>query len=174
MVIDAAGAVLAANTAADAVITGGVLLPEISRRLASAARQSQVFLRVSNRDEHMVEVLAEPVPASAPAAMTGAAWQLWLQDPTRTAGSGIAKAAGRTDAQDLAQLYGLSPAEARFAKALLDTADLDAAAAACSLTRESGRTYRKRIMDKVGVHKQAALLLTLSHSIARLGSAGTA
>lgn len=168
-VIDAAGGVLASHGGANAFLTGGTLLPEIARRLTSTARQERCLLRLRDRDGQLVEVLAEPVPASAPAAMMGAAWQIWLQHLARTPGSGAGLA--EKGVQQLAQLYGLSPAEARFAGALLDTADLDAAAAACGLTRESGRTYRKRIMEKVGVRKQAALLLTLSHSIARLSSA---
>lgn len=63
---------------------------------------------------------------------------------------------GRAEA--VAGLFGLSRSEARLAEAIAGGASLEEAARACGLTRETARTYSKRIFAKTGARGQADLV----------------
>lgn len=61
-------------------------------------------------------------------------------------------------AESLADLLGLSRAEAIIAHTIAGGGNLDAAAALCGITIESARTYLKRIFQKTGVGRQSDLV----------------
>jgi len=58
----------------------------------------------------------------------------------------------------LAELYGLSPAEARLVAALVRGATVESAAAELHLTIASARTYLKTVFSKMGVTRQTDLV----------------
>ncbi|MFO1071421.1 MAG: hypothetical protein U1E17_01690 [Geminicoccaceae bacterium] len=63
--------------------------------------------------------------------------------------------------QLLRELYGLTPAEARLAVALLDGRTLEEHAAAAGITRETARGYLKRVFAATGTRRQSELVLLL-------------
>ena len=68
----------------------------------------------------------------------------------------------REPAEDnLSQLYGLTPAEVRLAKAFLAEASIRDAATSEGLTNGTARQYLKRIFKKTGTHNQAQLMRLL-------------
>ena len=62
-------------------------------------------------------------------------------------------------------LFDLTPAEARFASALVSGRAVKEASRSVGITESSGRTYLTRIFAKTGTHRQAELvtLLTTAH-----------
>lgn len=58
----------------------------------------------------------------------------------------------------LADLYNLSPAEARMAKKLVESSTIDQIAAETNVSKETLRTQLKRVMEKVGARRQADLV----------------
>lgn len=73
-------------------------------------------------------------------------------------------------AQDvLAQLFGLTPTEARLAKLLTDGLSLAEAARALEVSEGTVRGYSKQIFAKTGVNRQAELVRLLLNSVAFLG-----
>lgn len=67
----------------------------------------------------------------------------------------------------LANQYGLTGAEARFLRTFLRRPNIGSAARELGLTLETGRTYLKAILKKVGVHTQTELVSAmLSHPLA--------
>ncbi|MEQ8604741.1 MAG: response regulator [Marivibrio sp.] len=68
----------------------------------------------------------------------------------------------------IAQMFGLTPSEARLTAALAGGLDLTEAAEACSVTKTTARSYLKQIFMKVGVSRQAELVqAVLSAAAAR-------
>lgn len=68
----------------------------------------------------------------------------------------------------LVRLYGLTETEARLAEAIVGGASLEEAAHACGLTRESARTYSKRVFAKTGTRGQPDLVRTVMIGLAGL------
>lgn len=68
----------------------------------------------------------------------------------------------------LMALHGLTETEARLADAIVGGASLEEAAQACGLTRESGRTYSKRVFAKTGTRGQPDLVRVLLTGLAGL------
>lgn len=64
----------------------------------------------------------------------------------------------QTSERSLRAHYGLTEREARFVAEFVETASLEAVAERLSLTRNSARTYLKRVFAKTGVSSQAALM----------------
>ena len=58
-------------------------------------------------------------------------------------------------------VYGLSPAQARVAKAIVAGQDLGEAAAEQGISLNTARTHLRRLFDKVGVRNQSALVRAL-------------
>jgi DNA-binding CsgD family transcriptional regulator len=58
-------------------------------------------------------------------------------------------------------IFGLSPAQQRLARLLIDGHDLAAAASAQGVSVNTARTQLQRMFDKTGVHNQAALVRVL-------------
>jgi len=61
----------------------------------------------------------------------------------------------------LARLFGLTPAESKLAVALMPGKCLEESASELGVTRESGRTHLKRILDKTSTHRQGELVRLL-------------
>ena len=68
-----------------------------------------------------------------------------------------------TDGALLSIVFGLTPAEARLASALGEGQDLNAAAAAFGVTRQTVRSQLKTIFAKTGAHRQAELVARVAH-----------
>lgn len=69
---------------------------------------------------------------------------------------------GRVEADLLATVFGLTPAEARLASELTDGPGLDAGCAALGIGRETGRTHLKSIFLKTNTSSQAELAALLN------------
>jgi DNA-binding CsgD family transcriptional regulator len=69
----------------------------------------------------------------------------------------------------IAQLFGLTAAEASLSLALANGATVDEAAAALGLARSTVRSYIKSVFLKTGVRRQAHLVRLILHSVALLG-----
>jgi DNA-binding CsgD family transcriptional regulator len=70
--------------------------------------------------------------------------------------------------QQLRDLYGLTPGEARFAASLLQGKSVEEAAAAMGITVNTARAYLKRIYQKTGVRRQPELMRLLLLGLPRL------
>ena len=68
----------------------------------------------------------------------------------------------------LADLFGLLPSEARLAWAIAQGLSISEAAAELGLTTETARTYSKKIYAKTGTHGQAGLVRTILMSVLSL------
>jgi PAS domain-containing protein/DNA-binding CsgD family transcriptional regulator len=68
----------------------------------------------------------------------------------------------RDMAEALAEMFGLTPAEARLAVELHARADLALAAAAAGITIDAARSRIKLVFDKTGAHSQVALVKLVS------------
>lgn len=66
-------------------------------------------------------------------------------------------------ANELMQVFGLTPAEARFAGQFVQQDSLEAVARALGITYESARNVLKKILSKTGTHRQADLVSLLAH-----------
>lgn len=79
--------------------------------------------------------------------------------------STITKSALVTNPDILTGLFDLTPAEAKFAAALVAGRSVKTASSVVGITENSGRTYLARIFTKTGTHRQAELvaLLTAAH-----------
>lgn len=64
--------------------------------------------------------------------------------------------------RELAELYELTPAEARLLGLILDGLSLFEAAQRLGITRNTSRTHMKRIYSKTGTHRQAELVRRLT------------
>ena len=62
---------------------------------------------------------------------------------------------------DAQEVYGLSPAQVRLARLIVDGHDLAAAADLLAVSINTLRTQLQRIFDKTGVRSQAALVRSL-------------
>jgi DNA-binding CsgD family transcriptional regulator len=176
------GRIVEANAAARAMLARGDALASVSGRLQALDRTAQRALEravaaLPQRDEatgipNAGDVIA--LPRVGGAAIS--ARPLFA----RVVPIGIGSAAGhplsasalvllsdpedrpRAPAHVLAGLFGLTPGEARVAQAAgtgLSPVDI---AEQLAMTRESVRTYMKRVMAKTEVHSQAALVRLLS------------
>lgn len=67
-----------------------------------------------------------------------------------------------TAGEALRAVYGLTPAEARLARRLASGEGLREAAEALAISRETARTYLKRVFAKTGTSRQVELLLLLT------------
>ena len=65
--------------------------------------------------------------------------------------------------RELAELYGLTPAETRLAGLILNGLALFEAAERLGITRNTARTHMKRIYGKTGTRRQAELIRRLAH-----------
>ena len=70
--------------------------------------------------------------------------------------------AGSADEKVLSDLYGLTPAEARFLCLWLHTANIDMAAKRLCLSRETARSRMKQIFQKTTTHSQVELMRLLA------------
>jgi DNA-binding CsgD family transcriptional regulator/PAS domain-containing protein len=75
------------------------------------------------------------------------------------------------DPADLQRSFALTPAEARFAAALMAGRSVEQTAAELRITRHTARTHLKRILSKTGTRRQGELIHLLLKSFAQLRSA---
>ncbi len=73
-----------------------------------------------------------------------------------------------TNEARLLQLYGLTRAESRLAARIAEGRSLEEAAAMLSITRQTARSYIKRILGKTGTKRQVELVRLLLLSPAHL------
>lgn len=125
----------------------------VAVRMAFRELQSQRPLNVSPKQAWAV-ALGEDA-----AGMPLHCWVLLEDGKALVSFDDAATVAGRiTDAQEV---YGLSPAQVRLARLLVDGYDLAAAADLLSVSINTLRTQLQRIFDKTGVRSQAALVRSL-------------
>jgi DNA-binding CsgD family transcriptional regulator len=102
------------------------------------------------------EVALEPADPADPAAV------LFVSDPEMSL---------RISERNIAQVYGLTPAETRLLNALIEGKRLSEYAKETGITLNTAKTYLRQLFDKTGSARQADLLrLILSDPILRLGS----
>jgi DNA-binding CsgD family transcriptional regulator len=105
-------------------------------------------------------VLVAPLPLEAEIGAAGLA-TVFVSDP---------ELAPRTSEEIARRLYGLSSAEARLAKALVETGSVERAADTLRITPGTTRWHLKRIYRKTGAHHQAALVGKLLRGTSRLAT----
>jgi DNA-binding CsgD family transcriptional regulator len=177
LIVDAFGTVLEANAAARALLNEGNGFVRSSRRLSAVAPESRARLgallasvgRIDSDTSvpHSGGVLAiqrgpgrRPLQlrvtplgiGSSHATHPGANALVLVSDPERLV---VAPAAA------LAEAFGLTPAEARVAEKVARGHSADEISDATGTTRETARTYLKRLMAKVGASRQADLVRLL-------------
>ncbi len=173
--IDAEGRVLFSNAiAADLIaqcvemgIHGGRLVmtrPDLAVRL-DASRSSPQAAQVAGSGEVTIGLMMVPVadgrdelgPGSRPERA------IYLHEVSRSA---------PVPERLIAELFGLSRAEARLASLLCTGLTLREAAARMHITENSARTYSKLAFSKLGVSRQAELVRRVLSSVAIFGSVG--
>jgi DNA-binding CsgD family transcriptional regulator len=98
-----------------------------------------------------------------PRPLAGDAWQMRpvativIKDPESE------PAQSARNLRELAELYGLTPAETRLAGLILNGLALFEAAERLGITRNTARTHMKRIYGKTGTRRQAELIRRLAH-----------
>lgn len=114
--------------------------------------KSLVIKRPSGKPPYVVHV----VPLSSRTesifddfGMLGPALAVFISDPTVDQ---------KTQPDLLRQLFGLTPAECRFAISFLATTSISQSADACGLTKGSARVVLKRVMEKVGAKSQGEVV----------------
>jgi DNA-binding CsgD family transcriptional regulator len=173
LTLDAVGKVLDCDEQAALVLShSGVLRRRVSGRLAvrPAKLEREVFLALSR-------VAASPQSRSRAITLSREPWLDMLIVPAR-AKSTTFKAAPAVIAyvhgdswrateccEQVAELFALSPREARLALALSRGMTLSEAASAFGLTIETARTYSKSIYAKTGARGQPDLVRIVMRSI---------
>lgn len=164
--LDATGSVLWKNEAAgrelsegvDLVVRGGRLAARdraIDRALQSAIGWASTLNLGFAVERGAVPILPEPAE--------GEQAKIWWV----TADAGVIEVAvhDRRLPEDrlalAAAVYGLSPAQARIAKAIVVGQDLVEAAAEQGISLNTARTHLRRLFDKIGVRTQPALVRAL-------------
>lgn len=159
------------NTAAGRLLRDGAALHTRNGRLRAAAPDAQRTLydtvqQLARRGGHAL--VPVPRPQAAPLSLYLTAHRsatflfpppaprvaLFCIDPDRSVLS---------TARQLQRQWGLAPKEAAFARQLLLGASVAEAGDQLALTRETARWYCKRVMEKVGAHRQSELVLKLLH-----------
>jgi len=74
----------------------------------------------------------------------------------------------------LRRLYGLTPAEARLAQALVAGEHLNDIAEHLGITKETARSQLKAVFAKTDTHRQAELVRVLLLGVGRFAANGTA
>lgn len=172
ILLDVAGRIEITNAAADALLAdddgirdrGGELRahdPDASRALVQAIRSAVLTgtgqgggpggaLRLPrSAGRSPLEVIVAPLVLEAPHRKGGFAAAVFLSDPDRRATPPQAT---------LRQLHGLTPAEAELAVRLVAGYSVDEAAEQLGITRETARTYTKRVLAKTGARRQSELV----------------
>lgn len=138
--------------------------PTLDRRLTETIRG---FVSENAKRPRAIRVSQDPwidmlfVPVEAPGEnAAGAAVAIgYIQGDTRSAADGH---------EEIAELFGLLPSEARLALALSRGFSITEAAAALGLTVETARSYSKKIYAKMGARGQADLIRFILASVLAL------
>jgi len=166
--IDAKGGVMFRNTAADAVCGADLWLGSGRLRAADPGNNAKLaaFINAAAQDPRGVEpviLLRDGVPWLLMDALavtqrtmnvfTGAK-AILLASPIVASAAPVGKI--------LADAFGLTRAEARFAQVLTDGGGLAHAAATLGISRETARTHLGALFDKAGVRGQVPLVALLA------------
>jgi DNA-binding CsgD family transcriptional regulator/PAS domain-containing protein len=115
-------------------------------------RRHQAFL-ISRGNKKALHILIAPIPSETVSASGNAAAVVLISDPEdKTA----------VPAEIFSLLFGLTPAEARLASALLAGKSLSEAAELYSVCQETVRTQIKSVFQKTGTRRQGELIRLLS------------
>lgn len=121
-------------------------------------------------DQMAVEEIAQ---VHALAARNGTRFSLLIEPPPEAAGDVAAILFLRPidgqeppSADQLKQLFGFSPAEARLARELAKGLDLKEAAEALGVTVNTARTYLRVVFQKAGVNRQSELIRLIGAALA--------
>ena len=183
LVVTRNGRVLYANTQAESLLRQADALSVIGGRLAGRDRTASERLTraiesavdiaggragsagstiaLSRDDRLPLTVLVAPLrPARDGFGTPLPAAILFIRDPEETTVSSLA----------LQSLFGLTPAEANIAGALVTGKSIDDIAALNRISRNTARTHLKSILAKTGTNRQAQLVGLLLRSVAAMGS----
>ena len=138
--------------------------PAVERKLAAAIRAMSEQGRVQPRalnvsHDPWVDLLLVPMATDPDALMPGTAMIAYVQGDNRSL-------ADRHE--QIAELFGLLPSEARFALAVSRGQSIAEAAASLGLTIETARNYSKKIYAKMGARGQADLVRFILTSVLAL------
>lgn len=133
------------------------LLTEAIRRFTTDANATPRAINLSR--DPLTDMLLQPVRAPVPTAKSMPVAIAYLS------GDRLSK----TDrCEQLGELFGLLPSEARLAWAMVQGLSIADAAVELGLTVETARTYSKKIYSKTGTAGQAALIRTILMSVMSL------
>jgi DNA-binding CsgD family transcriptional regulator len=166
VLLDAAGAIIDANSLAQKVIDGQKVL---------AVRNGRLSFKDVRVDERFVRVLDGPAPRPIAATLKqtgGTPPCRVVVVPAQLQGAprevkfvALIYAAGESrsiSGEVLADLYGLTPAQADVARKLYEGRSVEETAAQLELSLNTVRTHLKQIFSKCEVQSQAELLHTLA------------
>jgi DNA-binding CsgD family transcriptional regulator len=106
-------------------------------------------------------LIVRPIPPGPGADGSAApALAVFISDPEDRSGAPVAV---------LAKLFGFTPTEAQLALTLADGLNLDEAAAALGISRNTARAHLRAVFAKTGVGRQGALVRLILKSVAALG-----
>ncbi len=145
------GALVAVRPAANAVLQGAI------RAFAEGTARPPEGIALS--DDPWLNMVLAPFSSSTLAVERTSVMIAYLQGD-------VASPAGRHE--QLAQLFGLLPSEARMALAMSQGASIAEAAEKLGIRLETARSYTKRIYAKMGLRGQADLVRTVLTSVLTL------
>lgn len=168
--VDAEARILWTNRLADERLPGHAGLVVAAGRLRARHRERDAALRDTVRlafrelegQRPLVVAPRQAWPVALGDDADGAPLHCWvlLEDGKALVSFDDAATVGRRIA-GAQELYGLSPAQARLARLIVDGHDLAAAAGTLGVSINTLRTQLQRIFDKTGVRSQAALVRCL-------------
>jgi DNA-binding CsgD family transcriptional regulator len=164
--VDGEGRVLWRNKAAEALIDEGCGLVvrggKLAARDAAANRTLRSAMRWAAGQPGGYDVRRNALPIVIERRHEGGAEIWWV-----LAEAGIVQIIANPDEMSddrlaaAAVVYGLSPAQAKLARAIVEGKALTVAAEAAGVTLNTARTHLRRMFDKTGVRTQAALVRSL-------------
>jgi DNA-binding CsgD family transcriptional regulator len=128
-------------------------LLDILRYLPDRATLPATNLTIKRKGQRALLVRVLSVDGAARQPFLGARALLLISDLERPL---------RLDATDVAEVFGLTPAEARFAVKLATGVSLERAADELGIAYETARNQTKRIFQKTDTHRQAELVALLN------------
>jgi DNA-binding CsgD family transcriptional regulator len=133
-------------------------LREAVRQVASSRHSRLRRLDVQSAGINAYRLLLMPVPGSHPRFLGVA--QMTIAILAIDLDSGL-----RPDPAMLAELYALTPAEARFTASLVNGFSVDEISGQLGITRETARTHMRRVLSKTQTRRQGELISLLLRSI---------
>ncbi|MDB5397388.1 MAG: hypothetical protein JWM91_4894 [Rhodospirillales bacterium] len=178
VLLDRQGSIVGCNGEADAILAAGlpILRVENRLRLAGSARRNyaqilekvagdpstpaQTMIAGGEAGKKVSLVIRRVEELTGRATTTGPAFVIYLNRGPQ--------AVTQRMVTFVAEYFGLTHVEARFAVLLADGLALDGIAMRLGVTRMSARTYCKRVLTKTGASRQSELVRLVLTSLARL------